>query len=120
MAVPGCPFCGNQAAAAIDTLNYANGKPAKQRVQCLECLAATRWCDTAGEAWGAWERRAAGSVSLVINKDAFLLHGLLYIRNRPAGYCAAQKEFRGKLVRIKEKAFLEACEECAKAAVGKI
>ena len=52
-----CPFCGKQD-AAIDTLNYANGNPAKFRFQCQGCLAATRWCDTAGQAESAWGRRA--------------------------------------------------------------
>ena len=110
-----CPFCGKHN-AAIDTFNYANGKPSKYRVQCRECLAATRWRDTAGEAWTAWERRKGvkADVNLVISKDMFILNGLLYSRNRLTGNCTAQKEIRGKQVRVKEEVFLEACEECVK------
>ena len=52
----GCPFCGKQI-AFIDTLNYASGKPSKYRVQCQECFAATRWCDTREQAWELWNRR---------------------------------------------------------------
>ena len=114
-----CPFCGKRN-AAIDTLNCAGGKPAKFRVQCRECLAATRWCDTEAGAWEVWERRETEIVNFVISRDVFILNNLLYIRNRPTGNCTAQKEFRGKLVRIKEKVFLEACEECEKAAGGKV
>jgi Lar family restriction alleviation protein len=52
-----CPFCGNTK-AAIDTINHIDGKPAKFRGQCPDCGSATRWCETEGEAWKAWNRRA--------------------------------------------------------------
>ena len=52
-----CPFCGNK--AAVDTLNYTGGKPAKFRVQCLQCKAATAWHDSEETAWAAWNRRKA-------------------------------------------------------------
>ena len=114
-AARGCPFCG-KGCAAIDTLNYASGRPAKFRIQCRECLAATHWFDAEGAAWDAWNRRTAGCTALAINKDAFILGGLLHMRNRSTGRCAAQKEPRGKLARIKEGVFNEAYEECAKIA----
>jgi len=53
----GCPFCGN--GAAIDTLKYAGGKPAKFRAQCQKCGASTGWHDTEPEAWKAWDMRYA-------------------------------------------------------------
>ena len=109
-----CPFCGGN--AAIDTLNYANGKPAKYRAQCQKCQASTAWYSTAGEAWNAWNRREAGCAAIAFNKDAFILNGLAYFRNPSTGYCTAQKEFRGKLLRIKEEVFNEAYEECVKIA----
>jgi len=108
----GCPFCGK--GAAIDALNYAGGRPAKFRVQCRECKAATGWYSTAAEAWKAWNRREATGANLMVNKDIFILGGLIYSRNRLTGNCTAQKEFRGKLVRIKEDVFLAAYEECRK------
>jgi transcriptional regulator NrdR family protein len=52
-----CPFCG-MGAAIIDTLNSANGKAAKYRVQCQVCMSSTRWCDTPEEAWKIWASRA--------------------------------------------------------------
>ena len=108
-----CPFCGGE--AAVDTLNYAGGKPSKFRIQCRECKAATAWYDTADEAWAAWDKREVSQVSevsILINKDAFILSGLFYTRNQITGNCTAQKEFKGKLVRIKEDVFLAAYEEC--------
>ena len=111
-----CPFCGK--GAAIDTLNYAGGRPAKFRVQCPECKSATGWHNSGGEAWKAWNRREAGAANLLINKDTFILGSLLYTRNRSTGNCTAQKEFRGKSVRIKEGVFLEAYEECMKITAG--
>jgi len=115
----GCPFCGKK--AAIDTLNYRYGKPVLFRVQCLECKAATGWYGTEDEAWEAWNRRVSGETNresggtnLVLNKGSFILHGLCYSRNRLTGNCSSQKEFRGKLVRIKEDVYLAAYEECKK------
>ena len=112
MAVICCPFCGDT--AAIDTINHANRKPAKYRVQCRKCRAATEWFDAAGGAWTAWEQRKAEIVNFVINNDVFILNNLLYMRNQPTGNCTAQKEFRGKRVRISKEAFIAAYEECVK------
>jgi Lar family restriction alleviation protein len=50
-----CPFCGNK--GAIDTLNYASGDPGRFRIQCRECGGATKWHETAEQAWDAWNRR---------------------------------------------------------------
>ena len=109
-----CPFCGKDS-GAIDTLNFQpSGKPAKFRVQCQKCRVATDWYDTAGEAWEAWERRETEIMNHVFNRDVFICNSLMYARSRK-GNCSAQKEFRGKLVRIKEDAFIAAYEECRKA-----
>jgi Lar family restriction alleviation protein len=51
-----CPFCGKKI-AAVDTLNYTSGKPGRFRVQCQDCGGATKWHDTAEEAWKAWNNR---------------------------------------------------------------
>jgi hypothetical protein len=110
-----CPFCGKGAAA--DALNYAGGRPAKFRIQCAGCKAASGWHDTEAGARKAWEMREAarlGGANLLFNKDAFVLNSLFYSRNRLTGNCTAQKEFRGKSVRIKEDVFLAAYEECRK------
>ena len=111
-----CPFCGN--GAAIDTLNYAGGKPAKARVQCTECKAATGWHSNGADALKAWNKRVSGGTNLVLNKDAFLFNSLFYARNRLTGNCTAQKEIGGKSVRIKEDVFLAAYEECRKITEG--
>jgi len=115
----GCPFCGKK--GDIDTLKYKGGKPVQYRVQCLECKAATGWYGTEEEAWAAWNRRVSGETNietgagnLVFNKDSFVLRGLCYCRNKLTGNCSAQKEFGGKLVRIKEDVYLAAYEECKK------
>jgi len=114
-----CPFCGKN--GAVDTLKYTGGKSVLFRIQCTECKAATGWRDTEAEAWGAWNRREpgetdieTGAVSMVINKDSLVLRGLCYSRNRLTGNCSAQKEFGGKMVRVKEDVFLAAFEECKK------
>jgi Lar family restriction alleviation protein len=107
-----CPFCGKKAAA--DTLNYTGGKPVMFRVQCRECKAATAWYQTEEEARAAWNRRVSGGMNFVVNRDTFIMDGLLYNRNRLTGNCAAQKERGGKSVRIKEDVFIAACEECQK------
>jgi Lar family restriction alleviation protein len=107
-----CPFCGKK--ATIDTLNYTGGKAAKYRVQCQECRAATDWYDSEAAAWAAWNRRIPDGMNRVIDKNTFILYGLLYSRNPQTGNCVAQKEYRGKAVRIKEDVFLAAYKECEK------
>ena len=115
----GCPFCGKN--AAVDTLNYTGCKPVLFRIRCPECKAAAGWYGTEEEAWAAWNRRVTGGTkrepggaNLVFNKGSFILHGLCYSRNRLTGNCSSQKEFSGKLVRIKEDVYLAAYKECKK------
>jgi len=112
-----CPFCGKNV-AIIDTLNYTGGKASKYRVQCQECKVATAWYETADEAWAAWNMRKTSWSNTLINKNVFILNNLIYIRNQLTGNCSAQKEFRGKLVRIKEDVFFAAYEECKKITAG--
>jgi len=113
-----CPFCGKN--GEVDTLNYAGGRPAMFRIRCQECKAATDWYATEPEAWAAWNKRIAGGVSMIFNKDIFILHSLLYCRNHVTGNCTAQKEFRGKMLRIKEDAFMVAYEICQKIIAGEM
>jgi Lar family restriction alleviation protein len=109
-----CPFCGDQY-ARIDTLNYTSGKPSKFRVQCQDCGGATKWYDTEELAWAAWNKRYVKLNPelevLILNQDAFIYKGRLYMRNKQSGYCYAQKEFRGALKRISKKEFLAAYQE---------
>jgi hypothetical protein len=108
-----CPFCGSSN-VIIDTLNYTSGKPGKYRAWCQGCHV----CDTSEEAWAAWNSRvptapsAAEDINLLINKNTFILHSRAYCRNPETGNCTAQKEFRGKALRIKENVFLSAYREC--------
>jgi Lar family restriction alleviation protein len=112
-----CPFCGSQGKS--DTLNYASGKPGKYRIQCQDCGGATRWYETAEEAWQAWNKRyVKPSPELevfVFNQDAFVYEARLYIRNKESGYCFTQKEFRGDLKRISKKDFLLAANAASNA-----
>jgi Lar family restriction alleviation protein len=107
-----CPFCGKK--AAVDTLKYAGGKPALYRVQCLECKTATAWYDTEAAAWEAWNKRVSGGMNFAVDKDIFILDGLLFRRSQFTGNCTAQKERGGKSVRVREEVFLEAYEKCKK------
>jgi hypothetical protein len=113
-----CPFCGSKA-AGVDPINYASGDTARLRIQCRDCGGATKWYDTAEEAWKAWSRRYVKICNelqvFIFNPDAFVYRGLLYIRNRPYIYCYAQKEFRGDLKRISKKDFLSAYQEAVNA-----
>jgi len=115
-----CPFCGKQTGIP-DTLNFARGRPSKFRVRCVTCGASSGWRETEGEAWDAWNMRVLEKqppINAVINGDTFVFNNLLYSRNALTRHCAAQKEFRGKLFRIKEDVFNEAYEECLKAEGG--
>jgi Lar family restriction alleviation protein len=112
-----CPFCGDKARA--DTLNYISGKPGRSRIQCKDCGAATRWHDTEEQAWGAWNNRhvklSPDLEVLILNQNAFIYEGRLYIRNKESGYCFAQKEFRGDLSRISKKDFLLTADKAVSA-----
>jgi Lar family restriction alleviation protein len=113
-----CPFCGKNV-TAIDPLNYTSGKAAKFRVKCQECGVATDWCETADEAWMTWNRREVNRVFTgVLNKDTFILNGLIYSRDPLNGNCTAQKEYMGKSVRIKADVYRAAYEECKKIIAG--
>ena len=113
----GCPFCGKHN-AAIDTLNYAGGKPSKFRVQCRECLAATHWRDTEEEAWEAWNNRAEvpqtkgrqKPVNAIIGADVFIYQDVLHARNPQTGicYCGSHDGYK----RMKKADFVKTYSEC--------
>jgi Lar family restriction alleviation protein len=93
-----CPFCGDKP-ARVDTFNYTSGKPARYRIQCQNCGSATKWYETADEAWQAWGKRyiklGPELAVFVFNTDAFVYEGRLYYRDKNSGYCFAQKDFGG-------------------------
>jgi hypothetical protein len=108
-------------------LNYTSGKPGRFRVQCQDCRAATRWCDTEEQAREAWnaraslpshKKRAVIPESIFITKDLFFHTGVLYARNSQTEYCYSGGT-DGKYKRIKKANYLLAYAECAKAA-GKV
>ena len=113
-----CPFCGDKTAKA-DTLNYTNGKPGRFRIQCRDCGGATRWHETAEEAWQAWNKRhvklSPELEGFVFSADAFVYEARLYIRNKQSGYCFAQKEFSGDLKLISKKDFLLTADKAVSA-----
>jgi len=117
-ASPSCPFCGKNN-AAIDTFNYASGKPYKFRVQCQECLVATHWCDTEEKAWESWNTRAEAMkakgwqkpVNAIIGADVFVYQDVLYVRNPQTGFCYCC--YRGN-VRMKKADFVKTYSDCLK------
>jgi Lar family restriction alleviation protein len=121
--VEDCPFCGVNR-VVIDTLNHHKALgtgPFRFRVQCQDCGAATRWCDTEEQAWEAWNtRRPPGkkkSANFFICKDLFFFKGATYARNPQTEFCYIGDE--GGYKRIKKADYLKAYAECAKAA-GKV
>ena len=107
MAAEKCPFCGRDF-SFLDS----NGKLAKYRVKCLNCMVSTGWHDTKVKAWEAWNNRVANAeVNLLISDDTFVLKSLAYHRNPYTGYCAAQQVFGGMMQRIHERVFYEARNE---------
>lgn len=125
----GYPFCGNQE-PVIDDMKGREGKPFVFRIQCRECRAAVRWCNTEAEARAAWGIRAAVPApvpehhektpptpaaleSRLIHKDLFFHKGSLYARNPKPEYCYAGGK-SGEYKRIKKADYQAAYEECAK------
>jgi len=112
-----CPFCGGNN-AAIDTFNYAGGKPYKFRVQCLECMVATHWRDTEEQAWESWNTRVEvpqtkgrqKPVNAIIGADVFVYQDELHARNPQTGLC--YRGSPGGYVRMKKADFVAAYSGC--------
>jgi Lar family restriction alleviation protein len=121
-----CPFCG-ELSAAVDSLNYTSGKPAKFRIQCQTCGVFTKWYDTADEAWESWNTRAKQAKprqpshflrNIFICKDLFVYQDAMYARNPKTDLCYRGDDAGGTFRRIKKADYLMAYAECVKA-VGK-